>query len=230
MTTISALSAMKTDLARKLDARGVAEGVLLGDWTFQVGTGGYNPASPDQVTAVDPTLQALVAPVGGSRPLGRLVSSGAGASVVAGPTAGTMLVTGLSGIPVSAVMRWLRLTSSGSALVDGTWLIVEWVSATSVVVANPLNFPSAGPANWEFREAVTGRPNERASSFFCRLLKNDATSDGHEYGEIGVFCRVLRAPTDPPLVGSPVLYCVAHHVGMVKTPDGVIDRHVVSQF
>jgi hypothetical protein len=230
MTLITGLSALKTDLARKMEARAVAEGVALGDWSFQVGTGGYNPASPDQVTVADPSLQVLVAAVGGSRPLGRLVASGAGA-VLTPSGVGTVVVTGLSGIPDWSPLNWIRVTGSGDANANGTWVIRRWISATSVEIENPLQTVlDAGPRNWEFRQACVGRPNARASSFFARLLKNDATSDGHEYGEIGIFCRVLRAPTDPPLVGSPVLYCVAHHVGQVKTPDGVIDRHVVCQF
>ncbi len=229
MTLLAGLSAMKTDYARELEARGEAEGVELGDWSFQVGDAGFNPADPEDVTDADPSLQALESPVGGSRPLGLLVSSGGAAALALG-SGGVVTVTGLTGMPESSARRWLRFTGSGDPNVNGSWVIRRWLSATSVEIINPLLAAPAAGVSWEFRENCVLNPNVRAASFYCRLAPADATVDGTELGEVGIFGRVLRAPTDPALVGAEFLYCVAHMNPVVKVPEMALSRFVTVQF
>ncbi len=229
--TIQSVSALLTDYARSLLGRGLAEGVLLGDWHFQVGTGGFEPLSPDVVTEVDPLAQALVSPVGGNRLLGRVLYSGSGASVSLTDTPGIVQVTGVSvsgGVPEVTANRWLCLSGSASAETNGTWFIGDYVDYNTVQIANPLMTDAdAGPLTWEIREFCMQYPNARSVAFQGVLGAGDA--NGSDLGEVGIFCRVLRAPTDPSLVGQTLLYAHTHHVACVKVPQSTIAYHVVVQ-
>lgn len=230
MPILQSISAVKTDFARTLDARGAAESVLLGDWSFQIGTSGYDTLDPNLAMDVDSTLQALLAPTGGQRFLGRVTVSGFGASVALTATPGIVQVNGLTGIPNSAARRWLRIFGSGSATINGTWFISQWLSATSVLVHNPLATASdAGPLSYELREACVMRPNPQAVDFHGRVLETEA--NGLQLGEVGIFCRVLRAPvTEPGLLGTAVLYANAHHPALSKFPEMVVNYHACCQF
>lgn len=222
---------MLTDEARKMEARADAEDITLGDWHWQVGTSGFNGGDPTLATAVDPTLQALVAPVGGTRFLGRVLSSGAGATIThTTGFEGIVQVNGLSAMPSNAAHRWLRLSGSGNPAVNGTWLISKWLSATSVLICAPLVVVNdAGPLNWEFREACIFRPNPRARSFHGRLLDTGDAADGLRLGEVGIFCRVIRSSFDPGLLGNSLLYSVAHVPARTKVPEGRLSFHCVTQ-
>jgi hypothetical protein len=226
---IQEIDAGLTDLARELRARGEAEGVVLGDWSFQVGTDGFDPLAPDEVTDVDYSLQTLSSPVGGTRYLGRVLDTGAAASVTV-LTDGFMQVDGLAAIPANTYNRWLRVYGSADPLINGTWVISQYNSATSVTVYNPLaTADDAGPLSWELREACVLRPNDKALSFHGRLLAPDATVDGQELGEAGVFGRVLLAPTEPGLVGSSVLFAVSHYPAYAKFAEMIANYHVAVQ-
>lgn len=229
MTIIQSLDAGLTDLARELRVRGETEGVVFGDWHFQVGTDGFDPLNPDQVTPVDYTLQSLSAPLGGDRYLGRVLSSGAAASVTV-LSDGLVQIDGLSGVPESITNKWVRISGSANANLNGTWIVSERVSATSVLAYNPLaDADDLGPLNWELRESCILRPNPRATDFHGRLLAPDATADGQQLGQIGVFCRVLQAPSDPSLIGTTVLFCVAHYPALGKFAEATINYHVCVQ-
>jgi hypothetical protein len=229
MTIIQSISAGLTEYARELRARGEAEGVVMGDWSFQVGTDGFEALNPDTATAVDFTQQALSAAVGGTRYLGRVVSSGAAASTSI-ISDGHVQINGLSGIAESITNKWLRISGSADTAVNGTWIIGQWVSATSVIVYNPLmTADDAGPLSWELREACVLRPNLRAPDFHGRLLAPDATVDGQELGQVGIFGRVIAAPTDPALLGLDVLWAVAHHPAIAKFDEMTVNYHIVIQ-
>jgi len=220
-----------TDLARMLRARREAEAMVLGDWSFQVGTFGYDTFNPTQALPVDTTLNALVAPVGGSRPLGRVLLSGTGAAVtLTGASApGFAIVTGLVGMPATAARRWLRLSGSASPTVNGTWFIGRWLDATSVEIQAPLiTADDAGPLTWEFRGVVMLRPNPRATDFHGRVVSPDA-ADGMQLSEVGIFGRVLAAPTLPTLVGNSFLYACAHHPARTLFTGATLNCHVCIQ-
>jgi hypothetical protein len=230
VTIIQAISAVKTNLGRELDARGLTEGVLLGDWSFQLGEGGAVPLDPTSVVPVDPGAQNLVDPVGGARRLGGVISSGSGAAVAAGSEAGHLVVTGLTAMPMGLARRWLVL-SEGPLKLNGCWAVVRWLSATSVEIHNPLakdgvDLPASG-LGWELRQRCVQQPNPRAVTFDGRLLAGD--DNGVEFSEVGIFCRVIRAPADPSLEGLSLLYCVAHMPPKVKIPEMVANFHVCVQ-
>jgi hypothetical protein len=64
-----------------------------------------------------------------------------------------LTITGLSGIPSSAVGQWLTLAGSAHAGNNGTFPITHWVSASSVVIANPSGVAAdAGPLTWSIGE------------------------------------------------------------------------------
>jgi hypothetical protein len=216
MTSIF-IDAGLTDFARQLQSRACAEGVMLGDWSFQVGTDGYDLGTPTLALDVDPSLQVLGAPVGGSRLLGRALASGAAAAVsVVGQ--GILEVSGLAAIPSMVHRRWLSLSGSADPLLNGTWLITSWISANTVRIYNPLaSAGDAGPLAWTLRSSVALSPNPRATAFHGKLDTTDVT-DGLILGEIGIFGRVLRAPSDPGIVGNAFLFATTHHAAIVKTP------------
>lgn len=217
MTSIS-IDAGLTDFARQLQARANAEGVMLGDWSFQVGTDGYDMGTPTLAEDVDPSLQVLGAPAGGSRLLGRALTSGAAASVTL-ISPGVFEVSGLAAIPSMIYRRWLSISGSADPLLNGTWLITSWVSATTVRIYNPLaTAGDVGPLAWTLRSSVALSPNPRATAFHARLEAVDATVDGLTLGEIGIFGRVLRAPSDPGIVGNAFLFATTHHAAIVKAP------------
>lgn len=61
---------------------------------------------------------------------------GTAASIVAGAAANRMRLTGLTGLTVSAVGHYLTITGAASAANNGTWQIVNFISATSCDVVN----------------------------------------------------------------------------------------------
>lgn len=227
MTSIS-IDAGLTNFARQLQARASAEGVMLGDWSFQVGTDGYDMGTPTLAEDVDPSLQVLGAPVGGSRLLGRALTSGAAATVtVLGD--GVLEVSGLVAIPSMIYRRWLSLAGSADPLLNGTWLITAWVSSTTVRIYNPLATSGDSGLAWTLRSSVALSPNPRATAFHARLETIDATVDGLTLGEIGIFGRVLRAPSDPGIVGNAFLFATTHHAAIVKTPGVFLTSYVCVQ-
>jgi hypothetical protein len=229
MTIIQDISAGLTDYARELVARGLAEAVMLGDWSFQVGTYGFDPLAPDETYDVDFTQQTLTAPVGGTRYLGRVVDSGIGVSVALTATPGILQVNGLPSSTISMANKWLRLSGSTNPLLNGTWVVGARVSSTSVYISNPMvTTADAGPLSWELREAVCLRPNPRAIDFHGNIELIDATN-GLELGEIGVFCRVLRAPSVPSLVGTGLMFAHAHHPAIAKFAEMSLGQHVCVQ-
>lgn len=218
-----------TDLAREYQARSEVEGLVVGDWSFQVGTDGFDPLNPSQATPVDYAQQALTAPVGGNRYLGRVLASGSGAAVTV-TSGGFIQVSGLASIPTNTGDKWLVISGSADPALNGTWVIGQYVSSTEVVCHNPLaTNDDVGPLNWELREAVVLRPNPSAMDLHGRLASTDATVDGLELGQVGIFCRVLSAPTDLALVGSSLLWAVAHHPAQNKFSGMVLNHHICVQ-
>lgn len=229
MAIIQSIDAGLTDLGRELRVRGETEGLVFGDWTFRVGTDGFGPG-PTDITPVDFSQQALSAPLGNRRSLGRVLDSGAGTATVTVLSDGFVQVDGLSNIPVSIQNRWLTLSGSADPLINGTWVISEYNSATSVNVYNPLaTADEATPIDWELRENCLIRPNDKAIDFYGRLPAPDAVTDLQELGQVGVFARVIRAPTEPSLVGLSFLFAVAHHPALAKFEELAINYHICVQ-
>jgi len=229
---IQSISAGLTDLAREYRARGEADGgIVIGDWSFQVGTDGYEVLNPDVALDADFGLQALSAPVGGTRYLGRVGTSGAAAAITPTGSDGLVAVSGLAAIPSSINKRWLRIYGSGDPNANGTWVISSWTSATDVVIHNPLlTAADAGPLNWELREACVLNPNPRAIDFHGRLESPDGTVDDMELGEVGVFCRVLNAPSSTPgLLGNTLLFARANHPAFAKMAEMTVGYHICVQ-
>lgn len=226
------VDAMKTDLGRHMDARALAEGVVVADWFFKVGSGGHDTGDPERVEVVDPTLQTMVAAVGSNRYLGLVVSSGSGATVAAGSEAGQLVVSGLSGMSEVNGNRWLRLAGSANTAMNGTWLVSEWLSASSVAIYNPLvesgDLPDAGPMTWELRRRCIQNPNARAAAHYCRILPG-VVAAGTIISEVGVFGRVVRAPSDPSILGTELLYGVAHVAPKIVVPEMTWAMHVCVQ-
>jgi hypothetical protein len=63
--------------------------------------------------------------------------SGAAAAVASVGTNGTAVITGLTGMTANSTLHYLVLTGGSHAANDGTWQIVQYISATSVVIYNP---------------------------------------------------------------------------------------------
>jgi hypothetical protein len=227
--TIQSISAMLTDRARELVARSLAEDIAFSDWSFQVGTSGFDTLDPTLVDPVDPTLQALVSPVGSALPLGRVTLSGAAASASLTTEAGVIQIDGLAAIPASALSSWLFISGAASSNLNGLWSIRSVLSATSVTINAPLaTAADAGPLSWELRESCTWKPNASAASFHGRLIESEAVN--LELGEVAIFCRIVRAPiTDPGLLGQTVMFANAHHTAMAKNSSMVVNYHVVVQ-
>lgn len=203
---------------------------MLGDWSFQVGTYGFDPMDPTDVYDVDFSLQTLTAPVGGTRYLGRVLDSGFGASIALTATPGIVQVNGLTASTNSMARKWLRISGSGNPLVNGTWVVSARVSSTAILISNPMvTAIDAGPLSWELREAVCLNPNPRAIDFHGNIEAPDATVDGLELGEIGIFCRVLRAPSVPGLVGTTVMFAHANHPAIAKFAEMYLGQHVCVQ-
>lgn len=230
MTIIQSLSAGLTDYARELTARGLAEAVLLGDWSWQVGSYGFDPLNPDEVFPVNFALQTLNSPQGGTRYLGRVLSSGVGISVALTATPGILQVNGLPSSTVSMARKWLRISGSANPLLNGTWVVSRRLTATSIEISNPMvTTADAGPLSWELREACVMQPNPRALDFHGVLSSPDLTVDEQELGEVGVFCRILRAPSEPGLVGLSVMFAHAHHVALAKSTEMTVGYHICIQ-
>jgi hypothetical protein len=230
VATIQSISAGLTDLAREYRARAETEGILLGDWSFQVGTDGFEALNPDVATDVDFSLQVLGTPVGSTRYLGRVIGSGVGAVATPLPNSGDQVtVTGLTGIPNSISKRWLRIFGSADPNMNGTWVISKFNSATSVDIHNPLLTASDNALNWELREACILNPNTEAVDFHGRLESPDATVDNLQLGEVGIFCRILKAPSVPGLVGTALLFANSHHPAFAKMDTMTVGYHICVQ-
>jgi hypothetical protein len=216
--------ALKTILARQYEARGLVEGIVLGDWSFQVGTGGVAPLDPFEVVPVDNENQALEDPVGSVRRPGRIVTTGVAATITAPDSNGLCTVSGLSSIPVITGRRlWLELSGGAS---DGLWQVGSTTTTTAVVYA-PLATAESG-LTWTLRQNCVLSPSPTSSDFYCSLLQNDAL-DGEDLSEIGIFCRVLRSPSDISIVGDTILYAAAHSIAKVKSADSVMNFHLCTQ-
>lgn len=223
------ISAALTDLGRKYHAHALAQGLTLGDWSFQVGTTGFDVLDPTQALPVDSSDQALAAPVGGSRKLGRVLSSGAAATATK-LSNGVVQIDGLSSITSAVSGRWMTISGAVDSGLNGTWVIRRWVSADRVEIEAPLMTASseAGPLGWELREACILRPNKRAISFQCVIPGTDAT-DGLILGEIGIFCRVIRDSTSLGVLGDTILFAIAHHPAQTKDTETRIIQHIAVQ-
>lgn len=229
MAIIQSISALLTDTARTFNAKAMAEGLQLGDWSFQIGTAGFVVLTPDETIPVDQTQQALLAPIGGTRFLGRVLASGFGASVTMGPGAGYITINGLTGMTSAISRRWLRLYGSADPNINGTWVIAAFVSSSSVVLHNPLaTLPEVGPLGWELREACVAYPNGSAVAFHGRIEGVDVANN-NELGEVGIFGRVIRSPIDPALLGTTLLFANAHFPARAKFAEMTLNLHVCVQ-
>jgi hypothetical protein len=230
---IGTISAYLTNEARKLIARGLTEGFLLGDWSFQVGSGGYNPLDPTQAIEVDPEAQTLLSPIGVVKPLGNIISFGSGASAVLTSEEGVVQIDGLSSMPVGISNRYLSISGAASDNLNGTWSIRQWLSPTSVTINAPLVTESEpGPLSWGLREFCTLMPNDSAVDFRARLVEADAV--GFEIAEVAIFCRVLKVPSVPvfPIpvpLGSQILFANSHFPPFVKDTNMVANFHICVQ-
>jgi hypothetical protein len=223
------LPSLLTDRARELQAYGLAEGLVLGDFSFQVGTGGFNLLSPLQPLLPSGSQTALLSPVGGSRPLGLEITSGVGATMSATANPGFWQVTGLTGIVPNPYQKTLVLGGSADPLVVGSWVVAQQLSPTSLLIYNPLATTGATALTWSYRTNAIGLANPRAPSFLARLPAPEASTDGLLLGEVGIFCRVIRAPSLPLFLGEALLYCVANHAATAKFASQALVRHVCVQ-
>ena len=211
-----------------MDALSLTSPIVLGDYSFQVGTGGFDALAPETALPVDPEATGLSTPLDVRRPLGRVVSSGSGASVAL--VDGKVVVSGLTGIPDRAVGKWLTLSGSASGDINGTWVINEWVSADTVVLYNPLvEADDAGPLDWEFRTKCTVPVSETATAFHVYLPFPFPELDDNDLGEVAIFARVIHSPSIPFIAGQELLLCLVHHPSMVKHDENVISHYVCVQ-
>ena len=63
--------------------------------------------------------------------------TGTAASVTSVSTNGTAVITGLTGMTTNSTLHYLVISSASSSGNNGTFQIVQYLSATSVVIANP---------------------------------------------------------------------------------------------
>lgn len=218
------MAATLTTLARKLGARALTEGVVLGDWAFQLGASEFDPLNPTVVEAVDPDAAELASPLGSPAPLGRVISSGSAATltVLGG---GVVQVDGISGVD-HANGRYLTVLGK-------TWLVREKLSSSSVQIYAPLVTESdEGPLDWEFRELGILRPNSAAIDFHCRVGADEYV--GEQINDIAIFSRIISvgAPLLYPLpvaVGERFLFALARRAPISKNSNMRLNFHVCVQ-
>lgn len=216
------ISASLADYARDLDALGLTQTMVLGDWSYKVGTGGLDVGDPLLVLPVNPAASDLIAPVGGTRPLGRVRLSGTGA-VATATTNGEVVITGMAGLSGSSQRRWVSVATGPMA---GTWLVTKIVSPTSCAVFNPL-FTGSATIAWELREKVLMQVSDTAAAYHAHLAAGDL--NGNTFGEVAIFGRVLFAPSQQPLVGLSFVLAIAHHPAKVKHSGKVLNHYVAVQ-
>lgn len=216
-----AISAALTDYARELDALSLTQTMVLGDWSYSVGTGGLD-VDPLEVLPVNTAAVGLIAPVGGKRPLGRVRLSGVGATATA-TTNGEVVVTGMAGLSGSPRLRWLSVASGPLA---GTWMVTRYVDTTSLVLFNPL-FSGTATIAWELRDKVVMPVSSTASAYHAHLAAADL--NGNTFGEVAIFGRVLFAPSQQPLVGLAFMLAIAHHPAKIKHSDKVLNHYITVQ-
>lgn len=79
--------------------------------------------------------------------------SGTTAAVASVSTNGTATITGLSGMTANSTLHYLVVSSASSSGNNGTFKIVQYISPTSVVIANPNAVaPDAGGADLHWTE------------------------------------------------------------------------------
>ena len=215
------ISAALTNYARDLDALALTQTMVLGDWSYKVGTGGLT-GDPLVVLPVDTNAADLIAPVGGFRPLGRVLLSGAGATATAGVN-GEVTITGMAGLTGSARQRWVYVASGP---MTGTWQVRRFVSPTSLVVFNPL-FTGSTSISWELREKVVMPVSDTAAAYHAHINKDELNTT--TFGEIAIFGRVLFAPSQQPLVGLTFMLALAHHPAKIKHVNNVINHYIAVQ-
>ena len=202
-------------------------GLVMGDWSFKVGSGGFDVLDPVEAIPVDIEATDLDTPLGGTRVLGRTVASGSGASAT-NLGSGLVQINGLASVPASAVRKWLHISGSSDTGLNGLWVVRQWISATSVIVYAPLATTVAGSLAWDLRSNCVMRPNDRSSSFQCVLPLVDATIDGQNLGEVGIFGRVIVDPLGLSTEQS-FLFAIANHAAIFKDSTTKVTHHVVVQ-
>jgi len=138
-------------------------------------------------------------------------------------------VNGLVGMTSAISRRWLRLYGSADPNINGTWVISSFLSATSVVLHNPLaTLADVGPLGWELREACVAYPNDKAVAFHGRVEGVDVANN-NQLGEVGIFGRVIRSPIEPLLLGTTLLFANAHFPARAKFAEMILNLHVCVQ-
>lgn len=89
--------------------------------------------------------------------------SGVAASTTA-VSGNLVTVTGLTGMTTKSVGRVLTFTGFSNANNNGTFLIAQFISATSVKIVNPFGFAPNTPGSWSEHEAGTFRAISSAAS------------------------------------------------------------------
>lgn len=215
------LNATLTDFAREMDAIALAEPIILGDWSAKVGTGGLDLTDPLATLPINRAASDLIAPVGGARALGRVLTTGTGATATALTNGEVSLANVTSqGSPRA---KWFRVTTGA---LQGTWEVRRWLSSTEAVIYAPL-FTGSASVNWELRDRVVIRLSATATAFHLHIPS--ASDNITTFGEIGVFGRVLYAPSRPSLVGQPFLLALAHHPAKVKASDVTLNHYLAVQ-
>mgnify|MGYP001558089778 CR=1 FL=1 len=87
--------------------------------------------------------------------IGASLGSGAAGALGAGLTPDRMILTGLSGIAATDVGNWLVISGASTAANNGTWLIVRYISSSSVeVLAKDSAASYAGTISWTLRQGT----------------------------------------------------------------------------
>ena len=216
------IAAALTNVARDFDALSLTQTMVFGDWSYKVGTGGLDLGDPLEVLPVDVAAVDLIAPVGGLRPLGRVLLSGTGATATA-TGINEVTITGMADLAGTARRRWLYVASGPLA---GTWDVRRYLSDTSLVVFCPL-FTGTASVDWELREKVVIPVSDTAAAYHTRIAKEELNDN--TFGEIAIFGRVLFAPSQQPLVGLAFMLALAHHPAKVKHDTKVLNHYIAVQ-
>jgi hypothetical protein len=109
--------------------------------------------------------------------VGASITSGAAGALAAGVAPERMILTGLAGISATDVGNWLVTSAASTAANNGTWLIVRYISSSSVEVLAPGSVgPYTGTISWTLRQG-TGANMGSGSNAYITTKPNAGDED-----------------------------------------------------
>lgn len=145
--------------------------------------------------------------------------TGAAASIIAGAAAGSMRVSGLTGMTIVSRHRFLTITGAASGANNGTFLIANFVDANNVDVVNASAvIPDAnnGAISWVEREVYSLQDNFQFRQTGERLIKGTAS-----------YADAIPTYERPDAIGTPVSANLTNLAGNTLDSKAVVDNLIL---